>query len=104
MKISRSKFLLPVGLLLSFGTNTPAQTPALPSVEPQIVPLWSDGSANNPAAGQRPTMEIYRPFAPAHDAGATIIVFPDGGYGYSFAYEAHFSPRWRALVLEWLAA
>ena len=35
---------------------------------------------------------------------AELHIFPHGGHGYSFAYDAHFSPRWRALVLEWLAA
>ena len=103
MKPSTACILLLLGLL-PCSSLVSAQTPALPPVEPRIVPLWPDGSVNNPAAGPRPTLEIYRPFAPAHDAGATIVVFLGGGHGYSFAYDAHFSPRWRALVLEWLAA
>ena len=35
---------------------------------------------------------------------AELHVFPRGGHGRVFAYDAEVSPRWRALLQQWLAA
>ena len=56
--------------------------PHLPSVEPQVVSLWPDGSPNNPAGGPRPNMEIYHTFDPARPVNATIVILPGGGYRF----------------------
>lgn len=43
----------------------PARAEEPPSLDPQTVLPWSDGSANNPGAGLRPRIQIYRPFPTA---------------------------------------
>ncbi len=40
----------------------------------------------------------------AEKVPAELHVFPRGGHGRLFAYAADVSPRWRALLQEWLAA
>ena len=85
-------------LLLGVATAlTAAQPPPLPPVEPQIVPLWPDGSRNNPTEGPRPTLEIYRPFTPARTANATIVILPGGGYGMLSPFEKVFGEYFRSL-------
>ena len=85
------------GFALGFS-SLPAQTPApLPPVEPQVVPLWPDGSPNNPAGGPRPTLEIYRTFTPARSARTTIVITPGGGYGMISPYEKLAAEYFRAL-------
>ena len=76
MKCPLAHWLLVAGFVLGL-TAAIAQTPPLPPVEPQIVPLWPDGSPNNPAEGPRPTLEIYRTFAPARPANATMAPSAD---------------------------
>lgn len=83
-------------LVCTYGSIS-AQTAALPPVEPQVVPLWPDGSPNNPAGGPRPTLEIYRPFTPTHTADATVVIFPGGGYGMLSPYEKLDSEYFRSL-------
>lgn len=68
-----------------------------PSVGPQVVPLWPDGSANNPPDGPRPTLEIYRTFAPARSAGATIVILPGGGYSLLSPFEKLFAEYLRSI-------
>ncbi len=66
---------------------SPGQTSTLPPVEPQVVPLWPEGSPHNPAKGPRPTLEIYRTFAGERMAGATVVIIPGGGYAMLSPYE-----------------
>lgn len=86
--------LLAVGALAGPGIG---QVPPLPPVEPQVVPLWPDGSPNNPVDGPRPTLEIYRTFAPARPTEATIVILPGGGYGMLSPYEKLYAEYFRAL-------
>ena len=95
MKASSARFLA-FAALVGFIAPSSAQSPALPPVEPQIVPLWPDGSPNNPAAGPRPTIEIYRPFAPARPAEVTIVILPGGGYGILSPFEKLYGEYFRA--------
>ncbi len=74
-----------------------AQNPSLPPVEPQIVPLWPDGSPNNPADAPRPTLEIYRPFPPARTVDAMIVILPGGGYAILSPYEKLLGEYFRSL-------
>jgi acetyl esterase/lipase len=74
-----------------------ASLPALPPVEPEIIPLWPDDSPNNPAGGPRPTLEIYRTFAPARPADATIVILPGGGYRFLSPYEKIMAEYFRGL-------
>jgi acetyl esterase/lipase len=92
--------LLPLLLLTSFCATVPvisAPLPVLPPVEPQIIPLWPDGCPNNPADGPRPTLEIYRTFAPARPADATIVIFPGGGYRFLSPFEKVMAEYFRGL-------
>lgn len=66
-------------------------------VASRVVPLWPDGSPNNPAAGPRPTLEIYAPFVPEHSLPATIVICPGGGYAALSAYERLFAEFFRGL-------
>lgn len=85
-------------LLLGAATTlTPAPAPPLPPVEPEIVPLWPDGSRNNPTEGPRPTLEIYRPFTPARAATATVVIIPGGGYSLLSPFEKLFGEYFRSL-------
>ena len=34
---------------------------------------------------------------------AELHVFPRGGHGRTFAYDVEVSPRWRAILTDWLA-
>lgn len=61
------------------------------------IPLWPEGSRNNPVAGRRPSMEIYRPFSPAHSIPATIVILPGGGYSSLSAFERLFAEYFRGL-------
>ncbi len=84
-------------LLLITPSLMNAQLPELPPVEPQVVPLWPDGSPNNPTNGPRPTLEIYRTFEPARPASATIIILPGGGYRFLSPFEKVMAEYFRGL-------
>jgi len=97
------RFPILAGVLIAagvFSITTPAQPARLPPIEPQIVPLWPDGSANNPPDGPRPTLEIYRTFAPARTAGATIVILPGGGYGSISPFDRLMAEYFRTLGYE----
>ncbi|MBI5381921.1 MAG: alpha/beta hydrolase [Opitutae bacterium] len=74
---------------------TELETPA--AVKPLILPLWPDGSPNNPATGPRPVVELYRPFVPAAALPAVIVICPGGGYGGLSPYERLFAEYFRSL-------
>jgi len=85
------------GLALALvAPDVPAQTAALPPVEPEIVPLWPDGSPHNPPDGPRPSLEIYRPFTDTH-AGATFVIIPGGGYSILSPYHRLMAEWFRSL-------
>lgn len=67
------------------------------ATEVRSIPLWPEGSHNNPAAGRRPSMEIYRPFSPEHSIPATIVILPGGGYSSLSAFERLFAEYFRGL-------
>ncbi len=50
--------------------------------------LWPDGSANNPAEGERPRLEIYLPEAAARGPRGAVVVLPGGGYNHLAAHES----------------
>ena len=98
MKHFMKKSLLPAfAALLLMPLSTHAQPAPLPPVEPEVIPLWPDGSPNNPADGPRPTLEIYRPFTPARPANATIVILPGGGYSMLSPFEKVFGEYFRSL-------
>ena len=55
---------------------------------PDVVPLWPDGSPNNPAAGGRPHLEVYLPSEPAAGLRGAVIVCPGGAYAHHAPHEA----------------
>jgi acetyl esterase/lipase len=89
--------LLTVAVIFAIPRLVAQKAAPLPPVEPQVVPLWPDGSPNNPAQGPRPTLEIYRTFAPARPVGATIVIVPGGGYGMLSPYEKIMAEYFRGL-------
>src|SRR3954467_10963414 len=84
----RGKFARVIGFACSLCVLATAWAAEVPNLK--TVPLWPDGSPNNPAAGPRPTMEIYLPFSPEHAIPATIVICPGGGYGGLSPYERLF--------------
>lgn len=92
-----TRLSLIAGLVLGASLLSAQTPPPLPPVEPQIVPLWPDGSPNNPKDGPRPTLEIYRTFTPARPVGATIVIVPGGGYGMLSPYEKIMAEYFRGL-------
>ncbi len=60
-------------------------------------PLWPDGSANNPAQGARPALEIFAPFSPEHAIPATVVILPGGGYAGLSRFERLFAEYFRSL-------
>jgi acetyl esterase/lipase len=83
-----------VGLVAVVAFACPAAGATSPAA-PQVVPLWPDGSPNNPVGGPRPTMEIYHPFSSA--VAATIVICPGGGYSGLSPYEKLFGEYFRGL-------
>lgn len=82
---------------LLFPSLVAQTSAALPPVEPQVVPLWPDGSPNNPTEGPRPTLEIYRPFTPARPANGTIVIVPGGGFSLLSPFERLMAEYFRSL-------
>lgn len=95
--MNRSVLLLACATISLMPLSVSAQPAPLPPVEPEVIPLWPDGSPNNPADGPRPTLEIYRPFTPARPVNATIVVLPGGGYGMLSPYEKLLGEYFRSL-------
>jgi acetyl esterase/lipase len=85
-----------LSFLLSFVPPAMA-APELPPIEPRVIPLWPDGSPNNPAGGPRPILEVYRAFPPARAADLTIVILPGGGYGILSPFERLYAEYFRAL-------
>lgn len=89
---------LPLVFGASFGVAAAFASPARPSsIGTRIVPLWADGSPNNPDDGRRPELEIFSPFDPHHAIAATIVILPGGGYGGLSPYERLFAEYFRSL-------
>ena len=89
--------LLAVAILTTIAPLTPAVVATPSSIGTRLVPLWADGSPNNPAEGARPMLEIFSPFDPAHAIAATIVILPGGGYGGLSPYERLFAEYFRGL-------
>lgn len=79
------------------ATSLIAQTPSLPPVEPEVIPLWPDSSPNNPPGGPRPMLEIYRAFPPGRTAEITVVILPGGGYAMLSPYERLMAEYFRGL-------
>ncbi len=91
----QTRFLLLL-LMLGFAATFTA-APELPPIEPRVIPLWPDGSPNNPASGPRPVLEVYRAFPPARSVDITIVIVPGGGYGILSPFERLYAEYFRAL-------
>jgi acetyl esterase/lipase len=63
----------------------------------RVVPLWPEGSANNPPDGPTPVLEIFSPVVPAHAQRATIVILPGGGFAGISPYERRFGEYFAAL-------
>lgn len=75
----------------------PCPSRAAPLLDPEVVPLWPEQSANNPAEGTSPTLEIFHPFNTAHAIPITIVILPGGGYAGLSPYERMQAYYFRAL-------
>lgn len=57
--------------------------------DPQIIPLWPDGSLHNPPEpSERPRIEIHHPTQPRRKPCPAVLVFPGGGYVTRAPHEA----------------
>lgn len=83
------------GAVMATALAAEPSAPAAPNV--RVMPLWPDGSANNPVTGPRPTLEIYSPFSPDYSRAATIVICPGGGYGGLSPYDRLFAEFFRGL-------
>jgi acetyl esterase/lipase len=81
--------------LWAASAGAAAEAPVSNAPNTRVVPLWPDGSPNNPANGPRPTMEIFSPFSSA--IAATIVICPGGGYSGLSPYERLFGEYFRGL-------
>lgn len=97
MKVTIPRSLFFSSLLWLLGAQIAAAAPApLFPIEPQMKPLWPDGSAHNPANGPRPTLEIFYPFTNP-GLPAVMVILPGGGYGMLSGYERRQAEYFRAL-------
>lgn len=91
-----SRMVVAVGAACALIAGAAAAESVSPTAT-RIVPLWPEGSPNNPAESPRPTMEIFLPFSPEHAIPATIVICPGGGYAGRSPYERLFGEYFRGL-------